>query len=673
MNKVLSAAFAIALLGSITNAFGQTGREPLKLGEPVKLSSPNGQLEITFAVNQANAPSYSVSYNRRLIIAPSSLGLVLRQGGLLSQGIRVTNVERRLHDETYNLVVGKTRSGRDHYRELIVSLQEQSAPRRKLQLIFRAYDDGAAFRYLLPVQSGLSEAEIIDEKSEFRFPSDYAAWALRLRTFHSNYEKEFDRINVSAIKPGAITGLPLTMQDERGTTLAIAEANLKNYAGMYLQGLEGTPHALITRLSPTGGELVEGAVRVRAPLPLRSPWRVLMVGDAPGKLIESTLILNLNDPNAIKDSSWIKAGKTAWDWWSGQIAKNVDFKTGMNNATMRHYIDFAHEFELEYMLIDAGWYTSKPSYGEGADTTADITKSIPEIDLPALVAYARARGVGIILWLHWIPARDQMDKAFPFYERLGIKGVKVDFMDRDDQEMVGFYHRILKTAAEHHLLVDLHGAYKPTGLIRTYPNYMTQEGVLGAEYNKWTRRITATHNVTLPFTRMLTGPMDYTPGGFGNVTPEQFKPQETQPVVQTSRAHGLAMYVVYDSPLQMVSDYPEAYRGQPGAEFLKVVPASWDETRVLDGKIGEFITVARRRGKGWYIGAMTNEQRRTLQLPLKFLGTGKYRMTVFTDGADAANDPKQIATSTKIVTAGDSLMMHLAPSGGYAAYLQPLK
>jgi alpha-glucosidase len=325
------------------------------------------------------------------------------------------------------------------------------------------------------------------------------------------------------------------------------------------------------------------------------------------------------------------------------------------------------------MLIDAGWYTNKPSYGGDADVTADITKSIPEIDLPGLVAYGRERNVGIILWLHWIPARDQMDKAFPYYERLGIKGIKVDFMDADNQEMVAFYHRILKKAAEHRLIVDLHGAYKPTGLIRTYPNYLTQEGVLGAEYNKWSERITATHNVTLPFTRMLVGPLDYTPGGFGNITPAQFKPQNNEPMVQTSRAHGLAMYVVYDSPLQMVSDYPEAYRNEPGAEFLKVVPASWDETRVLEGEIGEFITMARRHGRDWFIGAMTNEIKRTLRLPLNFLGKGKYRMIVYTDGANAANDPKQISTSTVTATAGETLTMQLAPRGGYAAHIQPLK
>ncbi len=666
MKRVLHTAVIIIFLGAVTDAFAQAGKEPLEL------LSPSGKVAITFSLNAAGAPNYSIVYNKQTIIAPSSLGLVLKQDGLLSKGMKLTGTQRRAHDETYQLIVGKAKQARDHYRELIVSLQEKSESNRKLQIIFRAFDDGVAFRYVIPEQTALKAIGIVDEKSEFRFPADYTCYALQLRTFHSNYEKEFDHITLNQIKLGAIIGLPLIIQNEKGITLAISEADLKDYAGMYLQGVEGAPHTLVSRLSELNKT---DGVSVRAPAssaPLPTPWRAVMIGDEPGRLIESTLILNLNEPNAIKDSSWIKPGKAAWDWWSGELASGVSFKIGMNNLTMKHYIDFASEFGLEYMLIDAGWYTQN-AYGDNADTKADITKSVPDIDLPALVAYARVRNVGILVWLHWTTARDQMDVAFPYYEKLGIKGVKVDFMDADDQAMVGFYHRILKTAAAHHLLVDLHGAYKPTGLTRTYPNYITQEGVLGAEHNKWTARVTATHNLTLPFTRMLVGPMDYTPGGFSNVTRERFKPQETAPMVMTTRAQQLAMYVVYDSPLQMVADYPGAYRGQLGADFLRVVPTSWDETKVLAGKIGEYIIIARRRGDTWFIGAMTNETSRALQLPLSFLKKGAYQITVYEDNSKTASDPKQISTSTRKVKAGESLIVQLAPSGGYAAYVQPTK
>ena len=660
MKRLMLAGVLLLALGALADASAQAARSVQRL------RSPAGAVEVAFMLD-AGAPVYAVSYKGRTVLTWSSLGLELKQGGLLSKGMAVVSVSRRAHDSTYTLAVGKTSRARDRYSELTVSLRERAGARRALRLIFRAYDDGAAFRYVVPAQPGLERLDVIDEKSEFRFAEDHACWAMQLDTFHSNYEEEFERINVGQIKPGARIGLPLTIQASGGTFVAVAEADLRDYAGMYLQGVEGAKNALVSRLSPhSNGDGLSVSGRV----PLTTPWRVLMIGDEPGRLVESTLVLSLNPPPAF-DTSWVRPGKAAWDWWSGQLADGVA-NPGMNDATMKHYIDFAAEMGLEYMLVDAGWYAAK-AHGEGADMKADITRTIPEIDLPGLVAYGKARGVGIILWLHWMPARDQMDRAFPFYERLGVKGVKVDFMDRDDQEMVAFYQRILRKAAEHHLVVDLHGAYKPTGLARTYPNYLTQEGVLGAEYNKWSARVTPTHNLTLPFTRMLTGPMDYTPGGFRNVTPARFKPEDKGPLVMTTRAQQLAMYVVYESPLQMVADHPGAYRGQPGAEFLREVPASWDETRVIAGEIGEYIIVARRRGREWFVGAMTNERQRTLRLPLGFLGRGSYRLTAFADGEGAADDPKQISVSDATVSASETLTLRLAPGGGYAARLKPVR
>lgn len=635
-----------------------------------RLRSPNGRVELVFSLNREGAPTYSVSYKGRTVVTPSSLGLVFKVGGALSAGMGVTGVSRRANDSWYELVVGKAKRARDNYREMTVSLEERAGGRRRLRLVFRAYDDGAAFRYLIPEQPGMREFEIVDERSEFRFGENHLSWPMRLRTFHSNYEQEFERAALDTILPGAKVGLPLVVEVAGGPYAAVVEADLEDYAGMYLHGLGGVKNALVSRLSPFGGREEGSAVRGRAPH--ESPWRVLMLGDEPGRLVESTLLLSLNPPSVVRDPSWIRPGKAAWDWWSGQVAEGLA-RPGMNDATMKHYIDFASEMGLEYMLVDAGWYTKKPSWGDDADTKADITKSVPEIDLPGLVAYARRRKVGVIVWLHWVTARDQMDAAFPYYERIGVKGVKVDFMDRDDQEMVGFYHRILRRAAAHRLVVDLHGAYKPTGLARTYPNYLTQEGVLGAEYNKWSERVTATHNVTLPFTRMLVGPMDYTPGGFRNVTRAGFKPQDRLPSVMSTRAHQLAMYVVYESPLQMVSDHPGAYRGEPGADFLRDVPASWDETRVLAGEIGRYIVVARRRGRDWFVGAMTNEEPRTLSLTLDFLGGGAHRLTQYADGTGADVDPKQVARSARSVRAGEKLTVRLAPSGGYAARVAPAR
>jgi alpha-glucosidase len=628
---------------------------------PVKLLSPDGKLEITVALDNEAAPVYSISYAGKLVIAPSRLGLELGDGGWLSTGLRVSAVRRATRDEKYTLVVGKTREARDHANELVVSLEEQKSPARKLELIFRAYDDGAAFRYRLPASGAVA---IASERSEFRFPTDYTCWAAEFGSFTTSQEREFDRITTNRLSPASIVGLPLVGQTrDRSVTFAIAEADLDDYAGMYLSGLG---YGVFSRLSPRPDE-PKIAVRTTAKAgAVLSPWRVVMVATAPAKLIESTLIQSLNPPNAIGDASWVKPGRSAWDWWSGPLASGVK-QVGMNDETMKHYVDFASEMGLEYMLVDAGWYTKGPSYGDGMDPAADLTKTIPEIDLPGLVKYAADRKVGIWVWAHWTLADKQMDKAFPWFESLGIKGVKIDFMDRDDQWMVDFYHRVLKKAAEHHLMIDLHGAYKPTGLARTYPNYVTQEGVMGAEYNKWSARVTATHNVTLAFTRLLVGPMDYTPGAFRNATPETFEIHGNGPQVMTTRPHQLAMYVVYESPFACVSDAPEAYRGQAGADFLKVVPTSWDETRAVAGEIGEYVVVARRRGREWYVGAMSNETAREVRVPLDFLGAGSYRATIHADGAK----PTDVTTSAETVTKGGALTLELASSGGAAVRIVP--
>jgi alpha-glucosidase len=321
---------------------------------------------------------------------------------------------------------------------------------------------------------------------------------------------------------------------------------------------------------------------------------------------------------------------------------------------------------LQYMLIDDGWYQNSGGGGEVRDNT-DITKSIPEIDLPGLVKYAAERKVGVFVWVNWKPLNARMDEALAFYERAGIKGIKVDFMDRDDQEMVEFYHRLMQKTAEHRLLLDLHGAYRPTGLVRTYPHFLTQEGVMGAEYNKWTRRVTATHNVTLPFTRMLLGPMDYTPGGFRNKTPETFNIHDLGPEVMTTRGQALAMYVVYESPFACVSDSPESYTNQDGVDFLKQVPTTWDETRVLAGDIGQYIVIARRHGTDWYVGAMTNEQAREIKVPLDFLGGEAFSATVWADGETPTTLKKQTAD------AAGPLTVNLASGGGAVVYLQAKK
>ncbi|NOY60403.1 MAG: glycoside hydrolase family 97 protein, partial [Calditrichaeota bacterium] len=500
---------------------------------PLEIASPDQKVQITFNLSEEQAPVYSVKFNGNSIIAESPLGIEFKQGGLLSAGLKITGVKRNAIDETYKLVVGKSKEARNYCNEMTVSLQEMKAPKRKLDLVFRAYNNGAAFRYIIPKQKPLQDFAILAEKSSFNFSGNYTCWALQLGSFTSNYEKEFDQTHLNDLAADAVVGLPLTISVNDSLTLAITEANLTDYAGMYLGGSSG--NMLVSKLSP----LPNGnGVCVKGSTPHVSPWRVVMIGEKPGDLIESNIVLNLNEPCAIEDPSWIKPGKVAWPWWSGRMVTGVNFEGGMNTATMEHYVDFAAEAHLQYLLIDAKWY------GDHKDVVADITTTIPEVDLPGIIDYAAKHNIGVILWLNWKNVRKQMDKAFPLYEKWGVKGVKIDYMDRDDQEMVNIYHEIVSNAAAHHLLVDFHGAYKPTGMRRTWPNLITREGVMGMEYAKWSDRITPEHTVTIPFTRMLAGPMDFTPGAFHNVTKKNFKPQGTAPMTMGTRCNQLAMFVV---------------------------------------------------------------------------------------------------------------------------------
>ncbi|HVN79477.1 MAG TPA: glycoside hydrolase family 97 protein, partial [Terriglobia bacterium] len=566
--------------------------------------------------------------------------------------------------QPWQTVVGKSKVVADHCNELHLWLEEARPTRRQLEVLFRAYNDGVAFRYFLPEQQGVRDFRLTSERSEFHFAANHVAWAAQYGTYASSQEREFDRITLSQISPSSIIGLPMLIQAGEGAWVAITEAALEDWAGMYLAGAGTCPNAVVTSLSPRPDE---PGVLVNSRAPRYSPWRVLMIGQRPGDLIESNLVLNLSEPCALADTSWIKPGKSAWDrWWSGDYAPDANFKIGMNTATMNYFTQFAADMGWEYVLVDWTWY------GDPLNPNADITKSIPEVDLPAIIKYAHDRNVKVLIWLRWNHVNRQMDQAFPLYEKWGISGVKIDFMDRDDQEMVNFYYRVVRKAAEHHLLVDFHGAYKPTGLRRTYPNLITREGVMGNEYNKWSTRITPEHKLTLPFTRMLAGPMDFTPGGFRNATKAAFRAQDTAPFVMGTRAQELGMLVVYESPLQVLCDSPYNYRGQPGLEFYRLVPTTWDETKVLDGQVGEFIVMARKSGNRWFIGAMNDSKPRTVEVSLSSLGTGKYSLQYFADAQDAADFPDHVSIATREIATSEKLAIQMAPGGGYAGVLTPL-
>ena len=626
--------------------------------------SPDGNISAEFATRFPGgdaSPCYRVLWHGQVIIDYSPLGLTLRgdRHRSLDRGWTITRTETSRFDEVWTFPLGKSSRIRNHYNELTVHLRESAEPHRELGVIFRAYDDGVAFRYSIPTQSGLTGVVITEERSGFAFTGNHRVYAQKVFSYHNSYQHTYSPMRLQDIRLSNLVALPLLVEIENGPWVALTEADLTDYAGMYLSAHAAGENLLRCRLAP---DIREPDVKVTGTPPLITPWRVVMIGDGMGDLIESNIILNLNDPCVIGDTSWIKPGKAVWPWWSGNAVEGVPFKGGMNTETILHYLDFAEEAGLEYIVVDAGWYSL---------LGGDITKPIKAVDLPRILAYARERGIGVILWLDWARAAKQMNKAFSLYERWGIAGVKIDYLHRDDQAMMQFYHTVLRKAAEHRLVVDFHGVHKPAGIRRTYPNLLTQEGVRGLEFNKWSRWSDPEHHVMLAFTRMLAGEMDFTPGGFRNVPRDEFRPSYHKPMVMGTRSHHLAMYVVYESPLQMVSDFPAAYRGEAGLDFLKAVPTVWDETVVVSADIGNVIVIARRKDRDWYVGGMTDWTSREVSIPLHFLGVGQFRAQIYTDGVDVEQNPRSVRVTSDNVDAGSVVRARLASGGGFAIRIVP--
>lgn len=639
-------------------------------GQQAVLQSPDGQIEMAFTTGEDSESGtepllYSVSYKGNLLIDASELELHLEGEVPLGSDVSITRVgSSENNTETYQLVAGKTSSVTTHYNTLSVELEENTEPGRRLVIEARAYNDGAALRYVIPEQPGLSNVRLSDERTSFSMTDDAIAYALVLPHFESMYESEFIRLPLSAfanqggVSSEALIGLPVLLEMPGAGWLAVIDADLSGYAGSYVTNPTGswTGHELETRLAP---QLENPEVAVTGSLPFQTSWKAIMIADHPGRFTESTLITSLNPPSEIQDLSWIRGGKVAWDWWSGSL--DSEGNSAYTTENMKYYVDFAAESGFEYMLIDAGWS------GE------DLTQPIEErVNVPEVAEYARKKDVDIWIWAYYEAVKEQMDEAFPVFEDWGVAGVKIDFVERDDQEGIEFYYETAEKAAEHHLMLDIHGSTKPTGIERTWPNVLGYEAVLGMEQSKAGRRDNPDHHVMLPYTRMISGLMDYTPGGFDNVTREEFVPRMINPMVTGTRAHHLAMYAVYDSPIQMVSDHPSAYRGEESFEFIKAVPTTWDETRFLNGRPGEYVTIARRNGNKWYLGSMTNWNERELNIPLSFLGEGEFRAVIYADHPTAGENPKMTTVKEKVVTSESELSVELAEGGGLAVEILPL-
>jgi alpha-glucosidase len=637
----------------------------------IEVTSPNHRIVLRFSVQPPKGQEsgkngqlvYSVSFREKPAFENSALRLQLAGQTPLGPAVSIAGATPGAGVDDYRLLAGKTSAVHDPYNSVAVHVVESASPGRTFDIEARVYDGAMAFRYHVPQQVALSGYQLTQEDTEFRPVTDALAWALRLPNYQSAYESEYVAQALSAlsnqggVESHILNGSPMLMHIPGVAWAAVGEAFLEGNAAMYLENPTGswTGHYLVSRISPP----VEGhGPAVDAKLPHDSAWRVILLGDTPGELVESNVFTDLNPDNRVADTSWIHPGKASWDWWNGDLG--ADGKPAYTTETMKYYVDFAAQSGFSYMMLDAGW------------SGKDILKMRGTVDVPELVRYAATKHVKVWIWLYSKSVTAQMKEAFPLYEKWGVAGIKIDFVLRNDQEGIQWYYDVAQLAAEHHLMVDFHGATQPWGIQRTYPNVLNYEAVLGLEQNKAGRRDGPEDRTTFPFTRMLSGPMDYTPGGFNNVTPEEFVARDTSPMVTGTRAQQLALYVVLEEPLAMVSDAPSAYVNQPGFQFIKDVPTAWDKTRVLNGAPGEFVTIARLHGREWYLGSLTNWTARDLRIPLSFLGTGTYDAEVYEDAADSERDPKHVSVRKQRVKASETLTLHLAGGGGCAIRFVPV-
>jgi alpha-glucosidase len=636
-------------------AFASIAGKPQSIADTHHVDSPDGSVGVSIAAGKEL--TYSISWRGRALVTASPIAMLLTDGTRWGPSAEVSEVRRREVDETIVPVIPeKSARIRDHFNELSLDFEGGWG------LDMRAYDDGIAYRFRSE-RSG--ELVIADERFSLVAEGDPLVWFYAEDSFLTHSERLYLQLPLSTIPDDSMASLPALLAFANGPKVAVTEVGLRDYPGLYATGsrsdtLRGTFPAY---------PLVEEQVRDRTVQvteradyiahtagPRAFPWRVLVIAEEDGDLIESTMVYRLAPPLQITDPSWIRPGKVAWDWWNALNVYGVDFVAGLNTETYRYFIDFAADHGIEYVILDEGW--SDP---------ADLWALNPDIELDALLAYGRERGVGLILWVVWKTLDDRFEEAMNRFAEWGVAGIKVDFMQRDDQPMVNYYWKVAEAAAERKLIVDFHGAYKPTGLRRAYPNVLTREGVRGLEWAKWDPYPTPEHDVTIPFIRMLAGPMDYTPGAMLNAQEDQFHPVFDRPMSMGTRVHQLAMYVVYESPLQMLADSPSNYlRESECLAFLSDVPTVWDETRILSARVGDWVAVARRRGDIWYIGAMTDWTPRELDLDMSFLDTGEWSAVIFEDGVNAERTASDYRKIERTVSANDTLRVRLAPGGGWA-------
>jgi len=603
---------------------------------------------------------FNVQYKGIMVVNDSPLGLEFAGQKPFLTDWRIYNVKKRIVTEQFQRTPGSAKIVDLPCNEAVYQLQESKPPFRLLNIHFRVYDSGIAFRYEIPTQSGLDKLSLTKEKTTFFLPMDITSYALQLASYQTSYASNY---KIDQLGADTLLGLPLLLDSGLGSWMMFSEAGVHNYPRLFLRPSQKERQQLLS--VDLADRLDNPDIKARHSLPFLSPWRVIALADQPGCFMESDLIQSLNQPCQIDDRDWVKPGKCVWPGWTNFHVSQETYQGSLNKGTIEHYLKFAAENHFEYLLIDAGWY------GNPDNKFEDISASIPALDLLAIIATAKKSGVKLFLWINSQCAFDQIETVFPLYEKWGIAGVMIGKMHRYDQEIVNLQHMLLQRAAEFHLMVVFQDAGCPDGIRRTYPNLITRGAVLGLEYSKFSDKCNPDHDLILPFTRQFAGPMNYGTGCFRTVMKEQFSPDSIPPVGQGTRAHQLAMYVVYDSPLQMVSDYPAAYQHGKGLDFIRNVPTVWDSTGVLEGVVGESITVIRKVKDEYYLGIMTNWTQRGLKVPLTFLGSGKYRAEIFSDGPNTVLNPCDVQYRSIIVDSASLLAVHLGSGGGYVARFIP--
>lgn len=634
----------------------------------VQLTSPNGKLKFSLTLEREH-PVYDIQYQKQALVQNFPLSLVF-DNGAFGEGLKMNKPVFSTKEETYELIVGKSKTVHSLSKEVVIPLEETTAPFRKINLVVRAFNDGIAFRYEFPEQPNWKSYVMYDENTAFNVVDNPKFLGMYLPSYQTSHEATYSHVKYEEIKERNLMDMPALFEYPNHIFMAITEAAVRDYAGMYLWKENG---CLQGKLSP---KLNQEQIKVEASLPHQSPWRVFMISDRVGALIESDLLTNLNEPCKIEDTSWIKPGKTTFTWWNGNVTPDTTFLGGNNFPTNKYYIDFAArnglDFHSIYGYAEQPWYTDDGTWFGFPGENSDITKPVSSLNMQEICDYAKSQGVQIHLWTNWKPLYAKIDEAFALFEKWGVVGMMIDFMDRDDQEMIRIQEEFLAKAAKHHLFVQFHGSSKPSGLHRTYPNEFTREGTLNYENFKGCMVTTADHDISMPFTRLLAGAADYHLGGFRALPKDKFKIQQSNPYVTSTRCHMLAMYVVLESYLGMICDTPEAYEGQPGFEFLQTVPTTWDKTVVPDASVNEYVAIARRHGDDWYVGAINNSQARDVEIALDFLGKGDYKVTLYKDAQDTDTNPNHLIKETFTVTAKDKITVPLASDGGAAMHIQPV-